>query len=192
MNNIYKFRSFEDKFYEHLGIKGKLNGFFRGALYGKALGYFKKSHYSPIDRKDNAKDLYMTTVQTLFIKTKQGKIKMDNFFMRSAYTIMRNKYIDLFRRKNLHKKYIDHATYLDKNSVENTLLEDEEEMYILAQCMSKIGEFCRKLLTLYTDPKYEKKQKEIAKKLNISQGQVSKRVRKCKNELNIIKKQHYG
>ncbi len=197
IKNFFKSKSFEDKFYYYLGIKGTIGkGFFSGALWGRALSYYKKRHFTPIDREDNAKDLYMSTVHTLLEKTRQGKIKLDKFIIRTAYVVMRNIYIDLFRKKEMQKKHIDkvdQALYLKKNSSAENLIEDKEESAIIYDCITKLGEFCQKLLKIIRDTKHKKKtQIEISKELNISQGHVSRRTKRCIKELNKIKERYYG
>jgi RNA polymerase sigma-70 factor (ECF subfamily) len=133
---------------------------------------------------EEGKDVFQDTFLQVIDKIKKGNYKDENkfraYFMGFANNVWRN------RRKKKHRQItdsLDEKEYkLTDTSSEaiSEMIRKEEELNKLHDVMMKIDEICRKILMLF----YLKKEKlkDIAQQLNMTEGAVKVRSKRCKEK----------
>ena len=173
-NYIIIFMRFnENELYEKLGLQTQTAGFdTTNTLYMKALQLTRS--------KRRAQDLLMDTITDIYEKGIKGKIpcrdENGNETNLVAYgtTLLKNKFIDQYRKKGTSSKYTSNLEYHLKEERKN-FEGPQENALIVNDCLAKLSDKCREILSL--KPLYT--QTKIGRKLKISQGEVARRISKC-------------
>ena len=137
-----------------------------------------------------SKDRYETEelVQMTFVAVWENRQAIDpkQPFGNYLFSILRNRFYDMLRKKNTEKYYIDYVLQNETEEYDDIQLQIEvaELHQIIEKIMRKIPERRRLIFRLSRDENLTYKQ--IAEKLNISENTVDSQIR---NVLNYLRKE---
>lgn len=148
--------------------------------YGRVVAIVVKNSGLTEDAKDVFQDTFLQIIDKLKKGDYQDENKFRAYFMGFANNVWRNR-----RRKKERRvtDSLDEKEYkLTDTSSEaiSEMVRKEEELNKLHRVMMKIDEVCRKILMLH----YIKKEKfkDIAKQLNMTEGAIKVRSKRCKEK----------
>jgi len=137
-----------------------------------------------------SKDRYETEelVQSTFVMIWENRQSIDpgQPFGNYLFTITRNRFYDMLRKKNTEKYYIDYILQHETQESDDvqTQMEEAELQQIIDKLLQKIPE--RRLLIFRLSRDENLSYKQIASKLNISENTVDTQIR---NVLNYLRKE---
>ena len=134
----------------------------------------------------SAEDIVSDTTHKLLLNFRAKKFKYESSLKTYVQRITRYTIIDTIRSYRRTKEYLaEENVHLlrDKNPLE--IFESKEEVVIFNRIFSLVDETCRKLwkMNFHDCLSY----KDIAKRLNLTEGAVKTKVFRCKEEAIAIK-----
>ena len=132
---------------------------------------------------DEAKDVYQEALVVFWQKAASGKLVLTSKISTFLYSICLNQW-----RKELDRKSRLSSEEVDKEEYQS---HDEQERYkIVMQCISELGETCKRILTYYYFDGLN--MSDIAEKMNFANTDTAKTKKyKCKKKLDSLIKERY-
>jgi RNA polymerase sigma factor (sigma-70 family) len=157
-------------------------------LYKEVLPKIKNMILKNNGTIEDVKDIFQDAIIIFYKQVKLGKYKEEHDIDGYIYTISRNLYINLVKRKKPHEKL--ESLHESEGSDANNSLDDlitKEKQKMIGDLMSRLGERCKELLTLSIFNKFS--MKEIAEKMGFANENAAKTSNyKCKQKLmNMVK-----
>ena len=133
--------------------------------------------------EEEAKDIYQESLIVLWQKAKD-----DNFVLTSKIsTYLYSICLNLWRKELERKKRF---SYEVKEGIEVMEMDRDERVKIINQCIQRLGDTCREVLTYYYFDRLS--MVEIAEKMGFANADTSKTKKyKCKKELDQLVKSLY-
>jgi RNA polymerase sigma factor (sigma-70 family) len=151
-------------------------------LYKHVLPRIKRYVIKNSGDEDDAKDIFQDAVLIFYKHVKLGKFNDENEIAGFIFTVARNLWINLARKKNRAVALTDEAmTYGTDETVAEQLITKEREEFVV-KMFALLGETCRALLTysIY----HRLSMKEIKEKMGFTSENVAKTKHyKCKQRL---------
>lgn len=156
-----------------------------------ALDYLYKKNYKMMlnlivknnGSEDEAKDIFQDALIVFWQKTISGDLVMTSKISTYLYSVCQNLW-----RKELERKSKHSYEVIDKG--ENVDYEKDERLKIIHNCLNKIGESCKNILSYYYFD--ELSMHDIAIKMGFANADTAKTKKyKCKQELDRLIKLNY-
>ena len=157
----------------------------------RALDYLYKKYYKMMTNivlknngtLDEAKDVYQEALVVFWQKAASGKLVLTSKISTFLYSICLNQW-----RKELDRKSRLSSEEVDKEEYQS---HDEQERYkIVMQCISELGETCKRILTYYYFDGLN--MSDIAEKMKFANTDTAKTKKyKCKKKLDSLIKERY-
>ncbi|MBT1699216.1 sigma-70 family RNA polymerase sigma factor [Fulvivirgaceae bacterium PWU4] len=151
-------------------------------LYKHVLPRIKKYVVSNSGSEDDAKDIFQDAVLIFYRHVKEGKFRDGNEIAGFIFSVGRNLWINLVRKRNRDVALTDEATHIETDESSSTQLIAREREEFVSKMFSMLGETCRTLLTysIY----HRLSMKEIKEKMGFTSENVAKTKHyKCKQRL---------
>ena len=157
-----------------------------------ALKYLYKKYYRMMTKlvisnngsEDEAKDIYQDALIVFWQKVIGGQLILTSRISTYLYSVCLNLWRKELDRKNrLSHEERDEAQYIDNDR--------EEREKIIHECISELGDTCKRILTYYYFEKMS--MQDIAEKLDFANTDTAKTKKyKCKKRLDQLVKQKYS
>lgn len=157
-----------------------------------ALKYLYKKYYRMMTKlvisnngsEDEAKDIYQDALIVFWQKVIGGQLILTSRISTYLYSVCLNLWRKELDRKNrLSHEERDEAQYIDNDR--------EEREKIIHECISELGDTCKRILTYYYFEKMS--MQDIADKLDFANTDTAKTKKyKCKKRLDQLVKQKYS
>jgi len=156
-----------------------------------ALDYLYKKHYRMMTNlvlknngtEEEAKDVYQEALLAFWQKAISGKLVLTSKISTFLYSICLNQW----------RKELDRKSRLSNEEVDSEEFQghDQNERYkIVMQCISELGDTCKRILTYYYFDGLN--MTDIAEKLNFANTDTAKTKKyKCKKKLDSLIKARY-
>ncbi len=158
----------------------------------RALDYLYKKNYKMMANlivknngtEEEAKDVYQDALIVFWQKTTSGELVMTSKISTYLYSICQNLW-----RKELDRK--SRYSYEETDRGESVdLVEKDERVKIVHQCLALLGDSCRKILSYYYFD--ELSMNDIADKMGFANADTAKTKKyKCKQELDKLIKSKF-
>ena len=123
--------------------------------------------------KEEADDLFQDAVIVFFQKVKEGSFNNNHEIDGFIYTICKNLWININKRKKVNQKYVDHSMHEHRpedNQLDQVINKEKESA--MHQLFNKLDERCRQLMKSII---YDRKSMtEICEELGYKNEQVAK------------------
>jgi RNA polymerase sigma-70 factor (ECF subfamily) len=131
-------------------------------------------------------------VQSVFMKLWENRKELPEFdnFDSYIYTIVRNRAKDILKKQTSKNKYESHILNLMNDYFDSDREREVEELSLLIK--SKIEEFPEILKKIYHLKNQDKKQKEIASILSVSEKTIERKFSEIKKSIKEIIKNYYS
>ncbi|MCP4520314.1 MAG: sigma-70 family RNA polymerase sigma factor [Cytophagales bacterium] len=134
--------------------------------------------------EEEARDIFQDALIVFWQKVRGKKLVLTSKISTYLYSICRNLWL-----KELDQKR--RLSYEEKDGIQNLTIEEDERKRLVHECISELGETCKKVLTLYYFDGLS--MKEIAKEMNFSNADTAKTKKyKCKKALDKLVKEKYS
>ena len=157
-----------------------------------ALKYLYKKYYRMMTKlvisnngsEDEAKDIYQDALIVFWQKVIGGQLILTSRISTYLYSVCLNLWRKELDRKNrLSHEEKDEVQYIDNDK--------EEREKIIHECISELGDTCKRILTYYYFEKMS--MQDIAEKLDFANTDTAKTKKyKCKKRLDQLVKQKYS
>lgn len=151
-------------------------------LYRHVLPRIKKYVVRNSGSEDDAKDIFQDAVMVFYRHVKQGKFNAENEIAGFIFSVARNLWINLVRKRNRDVALTDEAvSHETAENISSQLIAREREDFVV-KMFSMLGDTCRTLLTysIY----HRLSMKEIKEKMGFTSENVAKTKHyKCKQRL---------
>lgn len=158
----------------------------------QALDYLYKKYYRMMTNivlknngtEDEAKDVYQEALLAFWQKAISGKLVLTSKISTFLYSICMNQWRkELERKSRLSSEEVDSEEYQTHDA--------EERYKVVMQCISELGDTCKKILTYYYFDGLN--MTDIAEKLNFANTDTAKTKKyKCKKKLDSLIKERYS
>ncbi len=153
-------------------------------LYKKYYRMMTRLVISNNGTEEEAKDIYQDALIVFWQKATSGKLVLTSKISTYLYSICLN----LWRKELERKKKLSNE---EKDSVEYIDVDQEERRQIINDCISQLGDTCRRVLTYYYFDGMS--MQDIAKKLEFANTNTAKTKKyKCKKKLDELVKSQYS
>ena len=143
--------------------------------YRMMVNLIKKNNGS----EDEAKDIYQDALVIFWEKVANNEFKLTSRISTYLYSICNNLWRKELNRKS---KFVSEE---DTEKAQEYNIDANEQVKAIHRCISKLGDTCQKVLTMYYFDKIS--MTEIAEKLNFSNSDTAKTKKyKCKKELDTL------
>lgn len=151
-------------------------------LYKELLPRVKKYIVTNSGDENDAKDIFQDAVVVFYKYVKTGKFDERNEIGAFIYSVSRNLWINLAKKRNRNVALTDQTPEIEfQGNADEELISQEREAYVV-NMFSKLGETCKNLLIFITFNKLS--MKELAEKMGFSSENVAKTKHyKCKQRL---------
>ncbi|GAA0192238.1 hypothetical protein GCM10009122_55050 [Fulvivirga kasyanovii] len=158
----------------------------------KSLEYLYKKYYRMMTKlvisnsgtEQEAKDIYQDALVVFWQKATSGNLVLTSKISTYLYSICQNLW-----RKELDRK--KRLTNEEKDGVEYTDIDSEERAKIIHNCISELGDTCKKVLMYYYFDGLS--MQDIADKLGFANTNTAKTKKyKCKKKLDDLVKSLYS
>lgn len=158
----------------------------------RALDYLYKKYYRMMTNivlknngtEEEAKDVYQETLLAFWQKAVSGKLVLTSKISTFLYSICLNQW-----RKELERK--SKLSHEEVDSEEYQTHEAQERYNVVMQCISELGDTCKKILTYYYFDGFN--MTDIAEKMNFANTDTAKTKKyKCKKKLDSLIKERYS
>jgi RNA polymerase sigma factor (sigma-70 family) len=159
----------------------------------RALDYLYKKNYKMMvnlivknnGSEDEAKDIYQDALIVFWQKTTSGELVMTSKISTYIYSVCQNLW-----RKELERKSRYSIEEADRGESVD-LVEKDERIKIVHQCLGQLGDSCRKILSYYYFD--ELSMNDIAEKMGFANADTAKTKKyKCKQELDKLIKSKFS
>ncbi|NJO00831.1 MAG: sigma-70 family RNA polymerase sigma factor [Bacteroidia bacterium] len=156
-----------------------------------ALDYIYKKNYKMMTRmvinnsgtEDEAKDIYQEAILIFWQRSKEKDFVLTSKISTFIYSICQNLWRKELERKARHSGEM-------KDGKEMNDFDKKERAEIINQCISSLGDTCRKVLMYYYFDNMS--MQDIAKKMGFANSDTAKTKKyKCKKELDKLIKSKY-
>jgi len=158
----------------------------------RALDYLYKKYYRMMTKivisnsgtETEAKDIYQDALIVFWQKVVSGNLVLTSKISTYIYSICLN----LWRKELDRKSRLSHE---EKDGVQIIEFEKEERLKIINECINRLGDTCKKILTYYYFDGMS--MNEIAEKLDFANTDTAKTKKyKCKKRLDKLIKTKYS
>lgn len=157
-----------------------------------AMDFLYKKHYRMMinliiknnGTESEGQDVFQDALIVFWQKVRKNELTLTSKISTYLYSICRNLWLkELDQKKKI--------SFEQKDGVDNLTIEEDERNKIIHQCISDLGETCKKVLTLYYFDGLS--MKDIAKELSFSNADTAKTKKyKCKQALDKLVKEKYS
>ena len=158
----------------------------------RVLDHLYKKHYRMMTKivlsnngtEEEAKDVYQEALLAFWQKAARGDLVLTSKISTYLYSICLNQWRkELDRKSRLSSEEIDGESYQDH--------EAKERLKIVKECISELGDVCKRVLTYYYFDGLN--MQDIAKKMKFANTDTAKTKKyKCKKKLDHLIKTRYS
>lgn len=161
-------------------------------LYKETLAKVRAYVLKNSGSKEEADDLFQDAVIVFFQKVKEGLFNPSHEIDGYIYTICKNSWINISKRKLVNQKYVDHSLHTydhDANQLEQVISKEKENA--MHRLFNLLDERCRELMKSII---YDRKSMiEICQEFGYKNEQVAKATKyRCNQSLIKIAKENMG